>query len=87
MNYENYETIGDSILKFFTIIYAIKKYPNKDEGQISELKSRLVSNLNLRKAAIKFGYHYFMKAFDQNILDYIPPQYSINEEIIENKII
>lgn len=32
MNYENYETIGDSILKFLTIVYGIKKFPDYDEG-------------------------------------------------------
>lgn len=54
-NYERLEFFGDSVLKLFTskILYEI--YPNSPEGELSKIRSILVSDAILAKVAIEIG--------------------------------
>lgn len=44
---ERYELLGDAFLKFACSLYLVNKYPNWNEGQLSNIKGRMVSNRNL----------------------------------------
>lgn len=54
-NYERLEFFGDSVLKLFTskILYEI--YPSSPEGELSKIRSILVSDAILAKIAIEIG--------------------------------
>lgn len=46
---ERLELLGDSVLKYVMSCHVFLKYPKKHEGQLSDLRSRAVSNSNLHK--------------------------------------
>jgi ribonuclease-3 len=48
---ERFEFIGDSILNFTIATYLYKKYPDSNEGELSKLRSSLVSQHGLNKIA------------------------------------
>lgn len=54
-NYERLEFFGDSVLKLFTskILYEI--YPQAPEGELSKIRSILVSDAILAKVAVQIG--------------------------------
>lgn len=45
IEYERLEILGDSLLNFFTIKFLFKTFNNANEGNISKLKSMLVSSI------------------------------------------
>ncbi|KAG8230613.1 hypothetical protein J437_LFUL004525, partial [Ladona fulva] len=47
INLERLETLGDSFLKFAASTYLFLKYPKTDEGRLTSIKGRLISNRNL----------------------------------------
>lgn len=59
-NNERLEFFGDSILGFVTAEYLIDKFPNVDEGKLTEYKQRLVSCEPLSKAIEKSGLDEFL---------------------------
>ena len=54
-NYERLEFFGDSVLKLFTSKLLYEAYPNFQEGELSKIRSILVSDAILSKVAIKIG--------------------------------
>ena len=54
-NYERLEFFGDSVLKLFTSKLLYNNYPNAAEGELSKIRSILVSDAILAKVAIKIG--------------------------------
>ena len=62
---ERLEFIGDSVLGVIISDYLYSRYPDKDEGFLTELKSKIVSRKNLNKIAISMGVD---KLFDNNYL-------------------
>lgn len=58
---ERHEVLGDGFLKFISSLYLYKKYPVWHEGQLTALKSRIVSNRNLFYAGDKFGLSQMIK--------------------------
>ncbi len=54
-NYERLEFFGDSVLKLFTSKLLYKLYPESPEGELSKIRSILVSDAILAKVAIKIG--------------------------------
>uniref|UniRef100_A0A6B2KWY7 Uncharacterized protein n=1 Tax=Arcella intermedia TaxID=1963864 RepID=A0A6B2KWY7_9EUKA len=46
-NYERLENLGDTVLKYLVCLSLFVVYPDYTEGELSERKARLVSNLNL----------------------------------------
>ncbi len=54
-NYERLEFFGDSVLKLFTSKLLYETYPDAQEGELSKIRSILVSDAILAKVAIKIG--------------------------------
>ncbi|KAK6635205.1 hypothetical protein RUM44_000456 [Polyplax serrata] len=46
-NYERQEMLGDSFLKFASSLFIFREFPNHNEGILSFVKGKLVSNKNL----------------------------------------
>lgn len=60
-NNERLEFLGDAILGAIIGEYLFKKFPNKDEGFLTQLRSRIVNRKNLQQLALKFGLNNFLK--------------------------
>lgn len=54
-NYERLEFFGDSVLKLFTSKLLYELYPASAEGELSKIRSILVSDAILAKVAIQIG--------------------------------
>ena len=54
-NYERLEFFGDSVLKLFTSKLLYEIYPNSPEGELSKIRSILVSDAILYKVAVEIG--------------------------------
>lgn len=61
-NNERLEFLGDAILGAIIGEYLFKKFPNKDEGFLTQLRSKIVNRKNLHNLALKFGLDTFLKA-------------------------
>ena len=53
---ERLEYLGDAILSSIVAEYLFKKYPTKQEGFLTEMRSRIVSRASLNKLSMKFGF-------------------------------
>lgn len=54
-NYERLEFFGDSVLKLFTSKLLYSTYPEAPEGELSKIRSILVSDAILAQVAVKIG--------------------------------
>lgn len=54
-NNERLEFLGDAILGAIIGDYLFKKYPNKNEGFLTQIRSKIVNRQHLHQLAIKFG--------------------------------
>lgn len=54
-NLERVETLGDAFLKFAASLYLFHKFPKFNEGQLTNIKGRLISNRNLYYAGERFN--------------------------------
>ncbi|KAJ4252564.1 Dicer-like protein 2 [Fusarium falciforme] len=65
VDYERLEFLGDSILKYCTVIQAYAEHPLWPEGLLVHFKDRLVSNARLHRACLESGLSKFIlsKAF------------------------
>ncbi len=59
---ERLEFLGDAILGAIIAEYLFKMYPYKNEGFLTQLRSRIVNGQNLKDLALKFGLNHFLKA-------------------------
>lgn len=62
VNNERLEFLGDAVLGAIVADYLFQLYPYKDEGFLTQLRSKIVNGQNLKDLAIKFGFDYFLKA-------------------------
>lgn len=62
---ERLEFLGDAILDMVVADYLFKKFPYKNEGFLTEIRSRIVNRDALNQVAIKIGINKIM-AFDEN---------------------
>lgn len=60
-SYERLEFFGDSVLKLYTSKLLYISYPKADEGELSKIRSILVSDAILAKTAVKTGIDKLMK--------------------------
>lgn len=54
-NYERLEFLGDAVLKLVTSNLLYEKYPEYEEGELSKIRSILVSDMTLSKLALEMG--------------------------------
>ncbi|KAF4971740.1 hypothetical protein FSARC_1539 [Fusarium sarcochroum] len=59
-DYERLEFLGDSILKYCTVIQAYSEHPFWPEGLLNYFKDRLVSNTRLHRACLEKGLSKFI---------------------------
>ena len=52
---ERLEYLGDAVLGAVIADLLFKKYPTRDEGFLTEMRSRIVSRENLKQVAVKIG--------------------------------
>ncbi|MEI7661904.1 MAG: ribonuclease III [Bacteroidota bacterium] len=55
INNERLEFLGDAILDAVTADYLFKTFPTKDEGFLTEMRSKIVSRVTLNKLSQKMG--------------------------------
>ena len=58
---ERLEFLGDAILGAVIAEHLFALYPFKDEGFLTQLRSKIVNGQNLKALAIKFGFNTFLK--------------------------
>lgn len=61
-SYERLEFLGDAVLSAVIADYLFKKFPFRDEGFLTKLRSRIVSRQQLGKLAQKFGVENLIEA-------------------------
>ena len=69
-NNERLEYLGDAILSGIVADFLFKKYPYKEEGFLTEMRSKMVNRTTLNEIAIKMGLKkitYFNK-FDSSLI-------------------
>lgn len=67
INNERLEFLGDAILDAVVADYMFKKFPLRDEGFLTEMRSKVVSRNQLNKLCLKLGLNSFINAGnDQN---------------------
>lgn len=59
---ERLEFLGDAVLGAIIAEYLFKMFPYKDEGFLTQLRSRIVNGQSLRDLALKFGFNQLLKA-------------------------
>jgi len=59
---ERLEYLGDAILSAVVADYLFKKFPLKDEGFLTEMRSKMVSRAYLNKLAIRLGLDQFIES-------------------------
>lgn len=63
---ERLEFLGDSILGAVVAEFLYKKFPYKDEGFLTEMRSRIVNRESLNHIALKIGLNTLLKIDQQN---------------------
>lgn len=58
---ERLEFLGDAVLDNVVAEYLYMEFPNKDEGYLTQLKSRMVNGAHLNDLGIKLGFQKFTK--------------------------
>ena len=53
---ERLEFLGDAVLSTVVAQFLFKKYPTKQEGFMTEMRSKIVSRASLNKLSLKFGF-------------------------------
>lgn len=62
INNERLEFLGDAILDAVVADYMFKKFPLRDEGFLTEMRSKVVSRNQLNKLCLKLGLNSFITA-------------------------
>jgi ribonuclease III len=101
-NNERLEYLGDAILSAVVADFLFKKYPNRNEGFLTEIRSRIVSREHLNTLAVKLGLPKLIKfSFDQNVYRsingdtfeafigalYVDKGYKFTKRIVINRIL
>ena len=58
---ERLEFLGDAVLGTVIAEYIFNIYPYKDEGFLTQLRSKIVNGQNLKELSIKFGFNKLLK--------------------------
>src|SRR5690554_1183464 len=79
---ERMEFLGDAILGSIVTALLFKKYPFKDEGFLTEMRSKIVSRSNLNQLARKMGLDEFIE-YDARMMGYNGKQSSMMGDAFE----
>jgi len=69
-NNERLEYLGDSVLSTIVAEYLYKKYPTRDEGFLTKMRSKIVKRKTLNKVAEKMGIDIILTKYTQGKLSY-----------------
>lgn len=101
-NNERLEYLGDSVISTAVAHYLFMRYPNKDEGFLTEMRSKMVSRATLNKVALKMGLHELLnidakaggfKSVDGNALEalmgavFLDKGYRFTEKVILKRVV
>jgi len=64
-NNERLEYLGDAVLSTVVAEYLFKKYPNKDEGFLTKMRSKIVKRKTLNSIADKMGLDIILSSYSQ----------------------
>lgn len=64
-NNERLEYLGDAVLSTVVAEYLFKKYPNKDEGFLTKMRSKIVKRKTLNDIADKMGLDMILSSYSQ----------------------
>jgi ribonuclease-3 len=62
---ERLEFLGDAIIDSVVAEYLYQAHPNAEEGEMTKMKSRIVSRINLNKTAVEIGLHLLIETDSQ----------------------
>ncbi|GHE37795.1 ribonuclease III [Sphingobacterium griseoflavum] len=79
---ERLEFLGDAVLGSVVAELLFKLYPYKDEGFLTELRSKIVSRVNLNQLSRKLGFNEFME-YDARMISYPNKQSSLLGDAFE----
>ena len=65
-NYEKLEFLGDSIIYYYTTIWLIRKFPNKNEAELSIKRSQIINKKKLSKISKSLNLYKHLN-IDKNI--------------------
>lgn len=80
---ERLEFLGDSVLGLCAAGYLFSKYPEKDEGELSKIKSKLVSKKSLSSFARKIALEKYIKMAGQEPFEKLAERESILADAFE----
>jgi ribonuclease III len=69
-NNERLEYLGDSVLSTIVAEYLYKKYPGRDEGFLTKMRSKIVKRKTLNKVAEKMGIDIILSRYTQGKMSY-----------------
>lgn len=69
-NNERLEYLGDSVLSTIVAEYLYKKYPGRDEGFLTKMRSKIVKRKTLNKVAEKMGLDIILSRYTQGKMSY-----------------
>ncbi len=81
-SYERLEFLGDAVLGSVIAELLFKMYPYKDEGFLTELRSKIVSRANLNQLSRKLGFNEFVE-YDARMISYPNKQSSLLGDVFE----
>ena len=99
---ERLEYLGDAILSAIVAEYLFKKFPLKDEGFLTQMRSKIVSREQLNKLVAKLGIEQFIRVGNEHFAPknlygdtfealvgaiYLDKGYSVCKKVIINRII
>jgi len=69
-NNERLEYLGDAVLSTIVAEYLYKKYPGKDEGFLTKMRSKIVKRKTLNKIAERMGIDMILTKYSQGKMSY-----------------
>lgn len=85
IDYQRLETMGDSVVKLLISMYLLSKFPHRNEGQLSVMKTQLINNqyLSHRAQAVDLQQYIITDHFKHR--KFLPIGYRIKAKIRKQK--
>ena len=64
--YERLEFLGDAVLKLITSEYLYRTFPEADEGKLTQIRSVIISEQNLKLLGTTFSYDDYKAFYDEH---------------------